>query len=123
MMSPGILKHPEHTIVAKRLDNRVEVYIDGDLIAQSTSAIKLLEADLDPVIYIPINDLKNIDLIKSSEYSCPFKGHAEFYTLTHNNKRFENAAWSYDHPFDEVQELTGRVAFSPDKIQEIRYLS
>ena len=123
MMSPGISEHPEHKIEAQRMENRVEVYVDGDMIAQSTNAIKLHEADLDPVIYIPINDLKNIDLIKTSEYTCPFKGHAEFYTMTHNSKRIENAAWSYDHPFDEVQELTGRVAFSPDKIQEIRILN
>ncbi len=122
-MSPGISEHPEHKLEAQRVEHRIEIYIDGEMVAQSTNAIKLVESGLPPVIYVPINDLKNIDLIKSSEYTCPYKGHAEFYTLTHNNKKFENAAWSFDHPYDEVQELTGRVAFAPDRIQELRILN
>lgn len=67
-----------------------------------------------------MNDIKAIDLIKSKDYECPFKGTAEIYNIKHGPQSHENAAWSYEEPYDEVQEIQGRVAFYPDKVQEIR---
>jgi uncharacterized protein (DUF427 family) len=120
MMSPGIQKHPEHKLQTERLQARVEIYLEGEQIADTNNAIRLYETGHGPVIYIPKNDLKNIDLLKFDDYLCPFKGHAELYSVVHENHRIENAAWSFDRPFDEFLELTGRVGFYEDKVDEIR---
>ena len=63
MRSPGLSSHPEHKLETKRMNEKVEVYIDNEKVAETRDAIKLFETDYDPVIYIPKNDLKNIDLI------------------------------------------------------------
>jgi uncharacterized protein (DUF427 family) len=109
-----------HEVITERLPERVQIIVEGETIADTTSAVKVLETGLPPVIYIPKNDIKEIDLIKCGEYECPFKGHAELYTIRHGAHDIENAAWSYDDPTNQVQELQGRVAFYPDKVQEIR---
>jgi len=120
MRSEAMREHPEHEVITERIHQQVEVWLEGELIAKTDNAIKVKETGYDDVIYIPKNDLTNIDLLKSGDYDCPFKGHAELYTVKHGARDLENAAWSYEDPFDQVQELKGRVAFYPEKIQEIR---
>lgn len=107
-------------VKTERLEERVQVIVEGETIADTTSAIQLFEPGYDPVIYIPKNDIKEIDLIKCGDYECPNKGHAEIYTIRHGAHDIENAAWSYDDPLNSVQEILGRVAFYPEKVQEIR---
>ena len=109
-------------IETQRLDERVQVFLDGVMIADSVNAIRLIEPGHDPVYYIPKNDLHEIDLAKFDDYHCPFKGEAELLTVKQGSKQFENVAWSYDEPFDELSELRGRVAFYEDKVDEIRIM-
>ena len=103
-----------------RTDEKVTVIVEGETIAETTNAIKLVETGHDPVYYIPKNDIKEIDLIKCGDYECPHKGRAELYTIRHGARDIENGAWSYDEPLINLPELQGRVAFYPDKVQEIR---
>lgn len=107
-------------IKTQRINEVVTVKIDGETIAETNNAIELFETGHEPVLYIPKNDLKEIDLIKSSDYLCPHKGHAEIYTIRHGARDIEEGAWSYDEPFSNLPELLGRVAFYPNKVQEIR---
>lgn len=109
-----------YLVQTKRMEQRVTVVVEGETIAETTNAVLLSETDHDPVIYIPKNDIKEIDLIKCGDYECPHKGHAELYTIRHGAHDIENAAWSYDEPFRNLPELIGRVAFYPEKVQEIR---
>ena len=111
---------PNEVISTARLEQKVEVFLDGERIAETTSAILLYEEGYLPVVYIPKNDVINIDLMKYDEYESPRKGHAELYTITHGEKIYEGAAWSYDEPHPHVSELQGRVAFFPDRVDEIR---
>ena|SRR5665648_614130 len=106
-------------VKTERIEGRVTVIVEGELIAETLNAIKLEEDGYKPVIYIPKNDLKEIDLIKSADYECPQKGHAEIYTMRHGARDIENAAWSYYAPLENLPELKGRVAFYPEKVQEI----
>lgn len=109
-----------HEVKTERLPERVQVILEGETVADTTSAVQVYETGREPVIYIPKNDIHEIDLIKCGDYECPYKGHAELYTIRHGAHDIENAAWSFDDPANSVQELQGRVAFYPDKVQEIR---
>jgi uncharacterized protein (DUF427 family) len=110
----------EQEIKTERISERVQVIIEGETVADTMSAVKVTESGFDDVIYVPKNDIKEIDLIKCGDFDSPNKGHAELYTVRHGAHDIENAAWSYDEPISSVQELQGRVAFYPDKVQEIR---
>jgi len=109
-------------VTTERIKEKVRVILEGETIAESTNAIKLYESGHDPVIYIPKNDLKEIDLIKASDYHCPFKGDAEIYTIRHGAHDIEEGAWSYNRPKEELPELMGRVAFYPEKVQKIEVI-
>jgi uncharacterized protein (DUF427 family) len=104
-----------------RIPEKVMVIMEGETIAETNQAVVVLEAGYEPVYYIPKNDLKEIDLIKCGDYSSS-KGHAELYTVRHGARDIENAAWSYDEPDQQFPELMGRVAFYPEKVQEIRIM-
>ncbi len=119
-MSPGLKKHPEHKLQTERISGQVEVFLAGEQIASTRNAIRLIESGHDPVIYIPKNDLMNIDLRKFDDYMCPYKGHAELYSIIQGGEEFHDSAFSFDRPFDEFLDLTGRVAFYPEKVEEIR---
>jgi uncharacterized protein (DUF427 family) len=95
--------------------------MDGESVAETKSAIKVLEDGYPPRFYIPKEDLKNIQLLAlKDEYTCPFKGAAQFYTIKHGANRYEKAAWAYNNPYEEVREIKNHIAFYPEKVQLIR---
>ena len=104
----------------ERMNERVQVILEGETIADTNLAVRVLEEGQEPVIYIPKNDIKEVDLIKCDEVDSPDRGHAEIYTIRHGAHDIENAAWSYDEPDYHIAELQGKVAFNPEKVQEIR---
>ncbi len=112
----------DHVVKAERLEDRVIVIVEGETIADTTSAIVVHETGFGPVIYVPKNDIREIDLIKCGDYYCPYKGNAEIYTIRHGAHDIENAAWSYYGPLNSIPEIQGRVAFFQNKVQEIRIL-
>ena len=120
MMSPGQTEYPEHRIETVPMKERVEVFIKGEKVAETIRAIKLLEPGYPPRIYIPRDDIHGIELIKFDDYQCPFKGHGELYRVKHGSSVFDNAAWSYLRPYDDVLEIKNFVAFYPEKVQLIR---
>ncbi len=120
MMSQGLTEHPEHRIETVQMKERVEVFMEGEKVAETIRAIKLLEPGHPPRIYIPKEDLSGIELIKFDTYHCPFKGQADLYRVKHGSSVFDNAAWSYQKPYDEVMEIKNLVAFYPSKVQLIR---
>jgi uncharacterized protein (DUF427 family) len=115
-------ENSDYIVKTQRMNERVIVVVEGETIAETTNAVLLNETGHGPVIYIPKNDIKEIDLIKCGDYDCPHKGHAEIYTIRHGAHDIENAAWSYDEPFRNLPELQGRVAFYPDKVQDIKIM-
>ncbi len=120
-MGPGFSEYPNHKIETIPMKGVVEVFMDGEQVAVSKEAIKLIEDGYPPRFYIPLRDVKNIELLKSKEnYHCPFKGAAEFYTVKHGANRYAKAAWAYSQPYDEFTMLKNYIAFYPQKVQLIR---
>ena len=96
---------------------RVQVKLDGELIADTRDAIEMKEGDYPIVYYIPRKDVKMDRLVRSShETYCPFKGTASYYSL---KNRAENAVWTYEKPYDEMSVIKERLAFYPDKVDSI----
>ena len=47
---------------------------------------------------------------------CPYKGDANYFSIEANGKTLENAIWTYETPFPAMAEISGRLAFYPDKV-------
>ncbi len=118
--SPGHQKWPDHKIQEKPIAQRVQVEIGGEVVANSNDVIQLDEDQHPTRYYFPRSDIKMSTLERSDTTTeCPFKGTAHYYSLNLSNKRFEDAAWTYEDPYEEHRGLKDRVAFYDDKIQDI----
>jgi uncharacterized protein (DUF427 family) len=119
--APGFKKHPEHRIALKVAAVRVRVTFQGEVVADTLSAIRLEEGSYPAVYYIPRQDVKMERLVRSSHHTyCPFKGEASYFSLKDGP---ENAVWSYEKPYDEMAALTELLAFYPDKVDSISVLA
>lgn len=114
---PGYKTHPDHRITTQPAGMRVQVRVNGEVIADTREAIALKEADYPVVYYVPRKDVKMDRLARTSHTTyCPFKGHASYYSLASGP---ENAVWSYEQPYDEMLVIKERLAFYPNKVDSI----
>ena len=110
----------EHGVTTARFAGRVRVTAGGETVADSHDAVVLHETGYEPVFYVPVTDVRN-ELLEPSDHTtrCPHKGKARYWNIKAGGGVIENAAWAYDTPFDNVAEITGRIAFYPDKVDAI----
>src|SRR5215475_6530294 len=117
--APGFKQRPDHRIVTKPAGRRVQVILNGKVVADTTNAIRMEEGTYPAVYYFPRGDVKMDRLERTSHKThCPFKGDASYYSLEDGA---QNAVWSYEAPYDEMQSIADLLAFYPDKV-EIREL-
>ncbi|MEK6480743.1 DUF427 domain-containing protein [Catalinimonas sp. 4WD22] len=98
-------------------NKHVRVVFNGEVIADSNRAKRVLETSHPPVFYIPPQDIK-MEFLKPNSHSsfCEFKGMAKYYSLEVNDKKIENAAWFYPEPTEHFAALKDYVAFYPSKM-------
>jgi uncharacterized protein (DUF427 family) len=115
---PGYKQKPDHRITAKPASVRVQVKFDGEVIADTTNAVRMDEGSYPPVYYVPRKDVKMDRFVRTTHSTyCPFKGHASYYTLSSGGRTEENAVWSYEQPYDEVAVIKEYLAFYPNKVE------
>jgi uncharacterized protein (DUF427 family) len=114
MKLPG----PDHPITITHNPKRIRVTADGVVIAETTQALTLKEASYPAVQYVPRGDAK-MDLLKRSERvtHCPYKGDANYYSVVAGGRTLDNAIWTYEMPFPAMAEISGHLAFYPDKVK------
>lgn len=96
---------------------RVQVYFNGELIADTTSALRVLETSHPPVYYIPPSDIKMQYLSRTPRLTfCEFKGQAGYYTVTVGDREADNAAWDYTRPSPGFEAIVEYVAFYPGRM-------
>src|SRR5258708_13236724 len=110
---PGYKRGPGHRLTTRPAGVRVQVKLDGELIADPRDAIEMKEGDYPVVYYFPRKDVKMDRLVPSShETYCPFKGTASYYSLKNHA---ENAGWTYEKPYHEMGGIKERLPFFPPK--------
>ena len=114
MKLPG----PDHPITIAANPKRVRVSADGVVIADTTQALTLKEASYPAVQYVPRTDA-NMELLARTDRvtHCPYKGDANYFSINANGKMLENAIWTYEAPFPAMAEITGHLAFYPNRVK------
>jgi uncharacterized protein (DUF427 family) len=119
--SPGHQQHPEHRVAERHLDQRMTVSINGEVIADSQDVIRVDEDKAPARFYFPRSDVKMDKLQASNKTTmCPFKGTANYFSISAGGKQLADSVWTYETPYDEHTDLAGRVAFYDDKMPEIQ---
>lgn len=114
MKIPG----PDHPITIEPYRGTVRVRSGSAEIARSGRALTMREASYPAVYYIPRDDVR-LDVFKRSATvtHCPYKGDAAHYSLSEDGTGVENAAWSYEEPYEAVAAISGHLAFYAGKVE------
>jgi uncharacterized protein (DUF427 family) len=96
---------------------RVRVVFAGQVVADSTRVMLMLEPRHLPVYYFPRADVRTDWLAPTDRRTdAPGKGEASYWTLKVGARSSENAAWAYLEPVAERPELKEYIAFYWDKV-------
>ncbi len=96
---------------------RIRVIFNGEVIADTTRAVRVLETSHPPVYYIPPEDIQMAHLRRTSRRSfCEYKGQASYYTVTVGARMVPDAAWSYQQPTPGYERIMGYIAFYPARM-------
>lgn len=118
--SPGHRKWPDHRVEEQRLKERMRVEAAGRTVADSSDVIRVREDRHPDRYYFPRSDIDMSRLQRTdSTTECPFKGTAHYYSVNVADNHLEDAAWTYEEPYEEHSALKDRVAFYQDKVREI----
>ncbi|MBT2500947.1 DUF427 domain-containing protein [Curtobacterium sp. ISL-83] len=93
---------------------RVVVRLGGQVVADTTDAVRVLETSHPPVYYVPISDLADGALQPAEGSSmCEFKGRARYFDVSGGGVTASRAAWNYPTPEPGYETLRDRVAIYP----------
>ncbi|MGD2042202.1 MAG: DUF427 domain-containing protein [Acidimicrobiia bacterium] len=97
-------------------DRHVVVATDGLVLAETTSAVRVLETSHPPVFYIDPDQVV-IEYLVASQHTtvCEFKGRAVYWDLA-VGRRLSRVAWSYPDPNPGFAEIADWFAFYPSKV-------
>jgi uncharacterized protein (DUF427 family) len=97
----------------------IEVRFGGRLIVRTSDAVRVLETSHPPVYYLPIADFAPGVLVAVEGSShCEFKGTAGYFDVVAGHARSPRGAWTYATPVAGYEDLAGRAAVYPSRMDE-----
>jgi uncharacterized protein (DUF427 family) len=117
---PVKIPGPDHPITIAANPARVVVKAAGRVIADTRAALTLREASYPAVQYIPRNDV-DMSLLTRTDHAtyCPFKGDCAYYSIPSAGEKGANAVWTYEQPYESVEQIKDHLAFYPDRVDAI----
>ncbi len=114
-LDSGYADNPGHKLKIEPATGQFTVRVGGALIVETNAALILYEANYPPAYYFA-PEVVDMDALRRSEHTswCPFKGRASYFSFG-DDPAFENAAWSYEDPFEEIAAIKGHFSFYPNK--------
>jgi uncharacterized protein (DUF427 family)/acyl-CoA thioesterase len=109
-------KYPDYRIDVVPVPGTARVWFGDLLLAETTSALRLEETKHVDRLYIPESDVNWEHFQANDDHTiCPFKGEADYWSLTAVDPPEKNIVWAYRTPFDEVAPIKGHVAFYQER--------
>ena len=111
-------RFPGYAIDLVPWSGRGRAQFGGEVVAESEACLIVKESDHQDQLYFPIGDVAWGHFTETDLHTvCPFKGEADYWSLTVGDTTEENVVWAYRRPFPEVAGLGGYVAFYTDRVQ------
>jgi uncharacterized protein (DUF427 family) len=90
----------------------IQIIFNGETIADTRNAKRVLETSHPPTYYIPPEDIKMAYLQQTAQTSfCEWKGRSIYYSLNVNGKQLANVAWAYPEPTAGFKQIKDHLAF------------
>ncbi len=99
-------------------DRRARVELEGEVLADSAGALRVLETSHPPTIYIPPEDVRRELLVPSAVRPtlCEFKGQARYLDAVVGERRVQAVAWTYADPVPGYAALKDFLCFYPSRV-------
>ncbi|MDX3191211.1 DUF427 domain-containing protein [Streptomyces sp. MN03-5084-2B] len=112
----GHPRDPFSRIDIRRSDSRVQVEVDGVVVADSARPRLLFETGITPRYYLPREDVR-MDLLTPSDTrtTCAYKGHATYWSVGAHG----DLAWTYDEPLSDARDIAGYIAFLTERVDVV----
>jgi len=96
---------------------RIVIRLGGEIVADTTDAVRVLETSHPPVYYLPRSAFAEgaLDPAAGSSF-CEYKGAARYLSVRGGAEVADRAAWYYPDPSDGYGELADRVAVYPARM-------
>ena len=96
---------------------RVRVVLGGEVIADTTRSLRVLETSHPPTFYLPREAFAPGALTPAGGSSlCEWKGYAAYLDVTGGGRTAARAAWYYPSPAPAFAALAGHVAVYPGRM-------
>jgi len=103
-------------IVLSKLNHGVSYFLNDTRLFKTQDAIIMYEKDFSPVLYVPKSDIFQRHFLPSSKTSyCPFKGEANYWSLSVTDGIVTDAVWEYTNPIYGVEDIEGHLAFANEQ--------
>ena len=98
--------------------DRVRLGFAGEVLAESTDALRVLETSHPSTVYLPPDDVRADLLIPSGARStwCEFKGVARYLDAVVGGRRVHAVGWAYRNPSPGYEALRDHIAFYPGRV-------
>ena len=93
------------------VQHRLRVVLNGETVAETTRALRILETHHAPTYYIPREDVTSALIPEGGTTFCEWKGHAEYFDVQAAGKTAHRAAWCYPSPDAPFEALAGHISF------------
>jgi len=110
-------RSPYHRVDAVPSERHVQVFIDGELVAESHRPVAVFETGLPTRWYLPQEDVR-MDQLESTdtETSCPYKGTASYWSVNGAERTHRDVVWSYPDPLAEIPKVAGLLSFYNERV-------
>jgi uncharacterized protein (DUF427 family) len=100
-------------VVINKLKPGVSYFHNDTRLFNTHNALLLFEKEYSPVLYVPKSDIFKRHFLPSSNTSyCPYKGEANYWSLSVSDEIIIDAVWEYPAPKADVDLIEGHVAFA-----------
>lgn len=104
---------------AEAVAQRACIWLDGELVCDTTDVVRVLETFHPPTLYLP-RDAFVAGLLHDAREplmtTCEWKGRASYLDVGRGDERRERAAWTYATPRPGFALLADRVAIYPGRM-------
>jgi uncharacterized protein (DUF427 family) len=101
----------------EQTEARIVVRLGGAVIADTRSALRVLETSHPPVYYVPASDFVAGALTPTGGSSmCEYKGQARYFDVRGGGRTATHAAWAYPTPWAGYATLVDHVAVYPTEM-------
>jgi uncharacterized protein (DUF427 family) len=117
-----VLGHPRdpfHRVDVRASSRRVQLFLDGQLLADTTHPRLAFETLLPVRYYLPPEDVAAELRPSGTRTWCPYKGQASYWSVAVGDRVVPDLVWSYPEPLADATELGGCLAFFDEQLDVV----